>query len=268
MQIKKTHSNKDISLYEKTQCSNTWPIILQHTRQWTFRFPKAANTVKIPQPQNELSGISWEDSNKRNIVKESEGVTGAVWCLSCDVFSPALPCAVDSLLDEVLQRWISQASQQVTVTGGWVEAVYRSEQGAGSVTGGSIPASLRLIHWLITYTHAHTLKKIHVPDKSIDLFLFWGSLGFFTGGLRFGGFSTLLGLSLSVPECSEDKEHRLTVRYGHFGHVNTNYQQKCRVKKNSVERTNCTCITRHGFSVPLGFHWCLKSWTFFTWTWA
>lgn len=84
---------------------------------------------------------------------------------------------------------------------------------------------------LITYTHAHTLEKIHVPDKSIDLFLFWGSLGFFTGGLRFGGFSTLLGLSLSVPECSEDKEHQLTVRYRHFRHVYTNYQQKCRAKK-------------------------------------
>lgn len=88
---------------------------------------------------------------------------------------------------------------------------------------------------MITYTHTHTLKKIHVPDKSIDLFLFWGSLGFFTGGLRFGGFSTLLGLSLSVPECSEDKEHRLTVRYRHFGHVFTNYQQKCREKKQCGE---------------------------------
>lgn len=41
--------------------------------------------------------------------------------------------------------------------------------------------------------------ELKLSDKSSDLFLFWGSLGFFTGGLRFGGFSRLLGLSLSVP---------------------------------------------------------------------
>ena len=57
-----------------------------------------------------------------------------------------------------------------------------------------------------THTHTHEYKQRHVPDRSSDLFLFWGSLGFFTGGLRFWGFSTLLGLSLSVPEHSKDKQ--------------------------------------------------------------
>lgn len=71
------------------------------------------------------------------------------------------------------------------------------------------------------YIYINTNKtKRHVPDKSSDLFLFWGSLGFFTGGLRFGGFSTLLGLSLSVPEISEDKKDTATVRYRHLTHIN------------------------------------------------
>lgn len=63
-------------------------------------------------------------------------------------------------------------------------------------------------HTVTDHTNTHKYKQRHVPDRSSDLFLFWGSLGFFTGGLRFGGFSTLLGLSLSVPEHSEDKQVR------------------------------------------------------------
>ena len=82
-----------------------------------------------------------------------------------------------------------------------------------------IPQQEHMQRCLITRTHARTHARTytaqaqinknrerHVPDKSSDLFLFWGSLGFFTGGLRFGGFSTLLGLSLSVPEFSEDEK--------------------------------------------------------------
>ena len=68
--------------------------------------------------------------------------------------------------------------------------------------------------------HTHSLIQIkqdnagyeerRVPDRSRDLFLFWGSLGFFTGGLRLVGFSRSLGLSLSVPET---RKHRKTHIY-------------------------------------------------------
>lgn len=139
--------------------------------------------------------------------------------------------------------WIPGASQQLAVTGGWVEAVCKVEQDRSMITDRRsilVSTQVWLYIWKYTvkypmidhtyarmhaHTHIHTYIEIkterHVPDKSSDLFLFWGSLGFFTGGLRFGGFSMLLGLSLSVPEFSEDKEHQLTVRYRRFRHSST-----------------------------------------------
>lgn len=104
-----------------------------------------------------------------------------------------------------------RASQRLAVAGGGVEAVWKAEEGAAhTITDTcSTPTNKNThTHTVTDHTNTHKYKQRHVPDRSSDLFLFWGSLGFFTGGLRFGGFSTLLGLSLSVPEHSEDKQVR------------------------------------------------------------
>lgn len=81
------------------------------------------------------------------------------------------------------------------------------------------------------HTHTDANKNSHkrrVPDESSDLFLFWGSLGFFTGGLRFEGFSMLLGLSLSVPVRvrwgGHTEKHQLTENiYRRFRHVKKHF---------------------------------------------
>lgn len=53
---------------KKPQCSNTRPTVHQHKRQWSFGFSKVANTVKILQPQKELSVFSCEEKQRQNTV--------------------------------------------------------------------------------------------------------------------------------------------------------------------------------------------------------